>query len=304
MTKLPVTVIILTLNEEDNLSDAIESVRDWAQEIFVVDSLSTDRTVDVALEHNVNIVQRSFTDYGDQWRWALERLPVKTPWLLKLDADERVSPELADEIRHHLESNPNKNGFVVRIRLWFMGKPLHAMIKTCRLWRKDKGQFPDVIVNEHLHVSGAVGRLAGFIEHFDSPDLHRWYEKQNRYTTMEAIMQVNGACFAAKPKLFGTSLQRRMFFKKYFYHVPFRYQIQWLYEAIGRRALLDGSIGLNWVRLRIQVQRTIELKVRQMRLTGKIAEIPKAPSGNFDPRILSSPLQKLVFESRMDEEAQ
>jgi glycosyltransferase involved in cell wall biosynthesis len=298
--KLPVTVIILTLNEEDNLAGAIESVKDWTQEVFIVDSLSSDRTVDVALEQEVNIVQHPFTSYGDQWRWALEHLPIRTPWILKLDADERVSPSLAKEFRDCLENNPKEDGFIVRIRLWFFGKPLHAEVRICRLWRKDKGQFSDVIVNEHLHINGSVGRFKGFIEHFDSINLHRWYEKQNHYTTMEAIMRVKGEHFAAKPKLFGRALEQRMFFKKHFYHIPFRYQVQWLYEAIWRRALLDGLTGLAWVQLRIEVQRAIELKVRQMRVTGNILELPKASMTKFDPRVLSSRLQKLVSTKNIE----
>jgi glycosyltransferase involved in cell wall biosynthesis len=292
--KLPVTVIIPTLNEEDNLAGAIESVKDWAQEIFVVDSLSSDRTIDVALERGVNIVQRSFTSYGDQWRWALEHLPIRTLWVLKLDADERVSPSLAKEVSDCLENNPKEDGFIVRIRLWFLGRPLHAEVRTPRLWRKGKAQFSDCLVNEHLRINGLVGKFRGFIEHFDSANLHRWYEKQNRYTTMEAIMRVKGDSFAAEPRLFGTAIQRRMFFKKHFFHIPFRYQIQWLYEAIWRRALLDGEVGLTWVRLRIEVQRAIELKVEQMRITGNILELHKTSGANFDTRVISSPLQKFV----------
>lgn len=302
--KLPVTVIILTLNEEDNLAGAIESVKEWAQEIFIVDSLSTDKTVDVALEQGVNIVQHPFINYGDQWGWALERLPIRTAWILKLDADERVSPSLAQEFRDCLENEPKEDGFIVRIRLWFLRKPLHVEIRTCRLWRKDKGQFSDVIVNEHLHIDGVAGRFKGFIEHLDSVNLHRWYEKQNRYTTMEAIMRVKGDRFAAKPNLFGKALERRMFFKKHFYDIPLRYQIQWLYEAIWRRALLDGLTGLAWVRLRIEVQRAIELKTKQMRITGNIPELCEVPKTNFDARILSLPLQRLVSSKNMGGKAE
>ncbi|HVP79580.1 MAG TPA: glycosyltransferase family 2 protein [Thermodesulfobacteriota bacterium] len=292
---LPVTVIILTLNEEENLPKAIESVQSWVDGgVFVVDSCSVDRTVDVALDHGVGIVQRPFTNYGDQWNWALERLPVKTPWVLKLDADEKVSAELREEMKGLLYSDPLENAFIIPIRLWFMGKRMHPKIYAARLWRKGKARFSQVLVNEHLLVAGATGHLRSGIDHMDTPNLHRWYEKQNRYSTMEAIMRVKGDPLAAKPSLFGTTLERRMFFKKIFYRIPFRYQLKWLDEAFRRRALLDGKIGLDYIRLRIEHYRATELKVKEMRLTGKIPELPKAPVGSFDPRVLSSALQRSV----------
>ncbi len=297
MKKSPVTVIMLTLNEEFNLSGAIKSIKDWVEDIFIVDSCSTDRTVDIALEHGVSIVQRTFTHFGDQWNWAIERLPIKTPWVLKLDADERVSAELKKEIEAVVSNEPEENAFVIPVRLWFMGKRMHPKIHAVRLWRRHKARYSHVIVNEHLIVDDMVGRLKNCIEHLDSPNLHRWYEKQNRYTTMEAIMRVRGDAPAAEPRLFGSSLERRMMLKNIFYRVPFRYQMQWLHEAFFRGAIWDGAAGRRWIRLRVEVMRAIELKMREMRTTGVVPEIPKASRGNYDSRILASPLQKIVSKS-------
>ena len=143
-------------------------------------------------------------------------------------------------------------------------------------------------------IDGSVGKLKNILEHFDSPDLHHWYDKQNRYTTMEAIMRVKGQALAAEPRLFGNSLERRMFLKKIFYQIPFRYQLQLLYELFRRGAWRDGSVGLAWARLRVVVWRMRELKAKEMKITGIIPDIPKAPMGGFDPRVLDSPLQKQV----------
>lgn len=294
MQKLPVTIIMLSLNEEYNLPGAIENVKDWAEDIFIVDSCSTDKTVDIALEHGVHIVQRPFTNFGDQWNFALERLPIKTPWTFKLDPDERLTTELIDEMRELLEGEPRHSGYIMDRRLWFMGKPLHVLAPVLRLWRTGKCRFCDVLVNEHPLIDGPVGKLKGILEHFDSPDLHHWYDKQNRYTTMEAIMRVRGDSLAAKPKFSGNKLERRMFFKKLFFRIPFRYQLQLLYELFGRGAWRDGSVGLAWARLRVEVWRMRELKAKEMISTGRIPEVPKAPRGGFDPRILESPLQKQV----------
>ncbi|MBN2294578.1 MAG: glycosyltransferase family 2 protein [Pirellulales bacterium] len=285
---------MLTLNEEFNLPGAIESVKDWAEEIFIVDSCSTDRTVDIALENGVGIVQRHFTNFGDQWNFALQKLPIKTPWVLKLDADERISNELKDEIRSVFATDTKEDAFVVPVRLWFMGKPMHPKICVVRLWRKNKARISDVTVNEHLIVDGTTGRLRSFIEHHGSPDLHHWWDKQNRYTTMLAIQKMKGQKMSAEPKLFGTPLERHMFLIKLFFRLPFRYQIQWFYEVFVRGAWRDGKSGLTWVRLQITARRMRELKAIEMKTTGRIPELPKAPCGDYDPRVLASALQKSV----------
>ena len=293
--KLPITVIMLTLNEEFNLPGAIENVKDWAEAVFIVDSCSTDRTVDIALEHDVDIVQRPFTDFGDQWNFALEKLPIKTPWTFKLDPDERLTTELKDETRDLIKNGPDCCGYEMDRRLWFMGKPLHVLAPVLRLWKTGKCRFSDVIVNEHPLIDGPVEKLKEILEHFDSSDLHHWYDKQNRYTTMEAIMRVQGDAMAATPKFFGSPLERRMYLKKIFFSVPFHLQLQWLYEVFIRGAIRDGLLGLRWVRLRIEYSRAIELKAIEMKVTGHIPELPKAPRGDYDPRIMESSLQKLVF---------
>jgi glycosyltransferase involved in cell wall biosynthesis len=282
---------MLTLNEEFHLPGAIKNVKDWAEEIFIVDSCSTDKTVDIALEQGVKIVQRPFTNFGDQWNFALERLPIKTPWTFKLDPDERLSNDLKTEISNLLQGYPKCCGYEIDRRLWFMGKPLHVLAPVLRLWKTGKCHFSDVIVNEHPLIDGPIGKLKGIMEHLDTPDLHHWWEKQNRYTTMRAIEIANGLDLSAKPKLFGNSLERRVFFIKAFFNVPFRYQIQWVYEMFFRGAWRDGWVGLTWVGLRINVRRLSELKIKEIRLRGRVPKIPKAPKGNFDSRVVSSPLQ-------------
>ncbi|MCR4307967.1 MAG: glycosyltransferase family 2 protein [Candidatus Berkelbacteria bacterium] len=292
--KLPVSVIMLTLNEEFHLSDAIENVKGWAQEIFIVDSCSTDRTIDIALEHGVNVVQRPFTNFGDQWNFALGNLPIKTPWTFKLDPDERLSEDLKDSIAKIVTNKAEYTGYEMNLRLWFMGKPLHVLMPVLRLWRTGKCRFSDVIVNERQLIDGDVGRVEGLMEHFDSPDLHHWWDKQNRYTTMLAIQKVKGQQLSVEPKLFGTALERRMFFIKMFFRIPFRYQLQWVHEVLIRGAWRDGRTGLAWARLRVQSRRMRELKAIEMEITGRVLELPVAPHGGFDSRVINSPFQRIV----------
>lgn len=294
MEKLPISVIMLTLNEEYHLPSVLNNVKDWAEEIVVVDSLSTDKTIDIALEYGVNIIQRPFTNFGDQWNFALEKLPIKTEWTFKLDPDERLTDALKDEIRALITGEPAHSGYSMDRRLWFMGKPLHVLAPVLRLWRTGKCRFSDVIVNEHPLIDGTVGKLEGIMEHFDSPDLHHWYDKQNRYTTMLAVQKSRGDALSAEPRLFGTSLERRMFFIKMFFRIPFRYQLQWLHEMFVRGVWRDGGTGLTWARLRVEARRMRELKTKEIAVTGRIPLIPRAPRGDYDQRILATVLQKSV----------
>ena len=107
-------------------------------------------------------------------------------------------------------------------------------------------------------------------------------------------MRVRGDALAAEPRLFGSPLERRMMLKKIFYSMPFRYQVQWLYEAFIRGAIVDGAVGRFWIRRRIEVMKSIERKVREMRATGVVPDILEAPQGNYDSRVLASSLQKMV----------
>jgi glycosyltransferase involved in cell wall biosynthesis len=296
------TAILLTLNEEENLPGALDALRDVAERVFVVDSLSTDATVDIALGAGAEVVQRPFTHFGDQWNWALRSLPIESPWTLKIDPDERPSAELRDELAARLSSGSSSGssptGYWIRRRLWFMGQPMRQMQWVLRVWRTGRCRFSDVIVNEHPIVDGNCARLGGLLEHVDSPDLQHWIEKQNRYSTMEAIMQARGDEMSGVPRLFGNEMERRLYMKRLFRSVPFRYTGAWLYHAIARGAILDGRIGLAWTRLRIEhYYRSIELKRREIEATGKIPSIPRAAHGDYDPRVLASPLQSEIMRA-------
>lgn len=300
MRKQPVSVIILTLNEEENLPAAIESALGWAAQIFVVDSCSTDKTVDVAMRYNVQLVQRRFTNFGEQWNWALDRLPIETPWVMKLDADERLPANLKMELGSIIERDPAENGFVIPVRLWFMGRRLHSEIRVVRFWRHHKARFSQVVVNEHLLVEGAVGKTRSWIEHVDTPALHRWYAKQNRYSTMEAMMRARGDTLSAEPKLFGSVLQRRMFLKRAFFHLPFRYHVLYLYHLVILNAWRDGKEGWAWARLRTEVYRAIDLKTREILNTGRFPEMPAVADGDVDPRVSRTDLQQRVTEAETE----
>lgn len=265
----PVAVVMISLNEGHNMEAVYQNLAGWAQEVFLVDSYSQDDTVDIALRHGVHVVQRRFRGFGDQWNFALSELPITAPWTMKLDPDERLTDELKSEMSAVID-RASSDAFTLNIRLFFMGRPLPVRLNLLRLWRTGRAQFSDVFANEHAKVDGSIGNLTADIEHHDSPDLDHWLEKQNRYTTAEAIIAYNKSSLADTPRLLGTALQRRMWLKKHFHRLPGRYFLLFLYHWLWQGAWRAGWVGYAWARLRSDVMRLIEYKRREIELTGRI----------------------------------
>jgi glycosyltransferase involved in cell wall biosynthesis len=282
--KAPVAVILISLNEAHNMRDVLFNISGWAQEVFLVDSCSQDATVDIALEFGVQVVQRSFNGFGDQWNFALTELPIKAPWTMKMDPDERLTDELKQSIEKIVTSGKS-DGIVVERRLWFMGCVLPVKQPILRLWKTGLCRFTNVSVNEHPLVNGTLIKAKGYIEHHDSPDLDHWIVKQNRYTTAEAINQTVAAALALPPRLFGSSLERRMWIKRNFWNIPGRYVILFLYHYIALGAWRAGKVGWLWSHLRVEVYRMWEYKRYEIRRLGQLPKkIPSEP-GTRDDRV-------------------
>lgn len=266
--RAPVAVIMISLNEGHNMEAVLQNLQGWAQEVFLVDSYSQDETVNIALRHGVHVVQRRFRGFGDQWNFALKELPITASWTMKLDPDERLTDKLKREIIEATR-NPRSNAYNACIRLMFMGKSLPIRLRLLRLWKTGVARMADVVVNEHIKVKGNVVDLHWDIEHHDSPDLDHWLEKQNRYTTAEALIAFNGSALADTPRFFGSALQRRMWLKKNFYRLPLRYLLLFLYYWLWQGTWRSGWVGYAWARLRADVMRLVEYKYREMQLTGR-----------------------------------
>jgi glycosyltransferase involved in cell wall biosynthesis len=280
----PIAVIMISLNEGHNMEAVCENLSGWAQEVFLVDSYSKDETVDIALKYGVQVVQRRFRGFGDQWNFALRNLPINAEWTMKLDPDERLSDELKESIRGLMES-PTAQGVAVKRELWFMGRPLPIKDEILRVWRTGSCSFTEVSVNEHPVVAGEIVVAEGALEHQDSPDMEHWVEKQNRYTSSEALGLFSGASFADIPKYFGTPLQRRMWFKKNFYRLPFRYLALFVYYFFIKGTWRVGRVGLIWARLRCDVMRMVEYKHFEMKITGKTPAKRTYGPGASDMRV-------------------
>lgn len=280
----PVAVVMISLNEAHNMEEVLQNLSGWAQQVFLVDSCSADDTVSIALKHGVHVVQRRFKGFGDQWNFALSELPITAPWTMKLDPDERLTPELKRQIER-ATCDAKYSAYRVPIRLYFMSAKLPSVLRLTRLWRTGTVKFSDVKANEHAHSEGPEGQLSAEIMHLDSPDLEHWLTKQNRYTTAEAASQFEGRALAVPPRFFGSALERRMWFKRNFWRVPGRYLILFFYHLVVVGAWRAGRVGWIWARLRTEVYRLWEFKRYEMDRRGsgpvKLAFHPGPP----DPRV-------------------
>jgi glycosyltransferase involved in cell wall biosynthesis len=280
----PVAVVMITLNEAHNMEDVLTNLRGWAQEVHIVDSLSVDDTVGIALRHGAHVVQRRFRGFGDQWNFALTSLPIRAQWTMKLDPDERLSPALKRSIEE-LIYNRGQDAIEVCRRLWFMGKVLPAKQHLIRLWKTGTCRFTDVEVNEHPVVTGRVCRSAGYLEHHDSPDLDHWVVKQNRYTTTEAIAQTKKLPLSFSPRLLGTRSERRMWLKRHFWRFPGRFAALFFYHFVITGAWRAGRVGWIWARLRGDVYRMWEYKRFEIESLGRFPVRVPTHSGAQDARV-------------------
>lgn len=264
----PVAVVMISLNEAHNLAAVLENLEGWAQEVLLVDSMSRDDTVDIALRHGVHVVQRRFRGFGDQWNFALRELPIRAPYTMKLDPDERLSDELKAEIIA-ATTRGGWDGLTCGRRWWFMGQPLPIREDILRIWRTGACRFSDVAVNEHPIVAGRIESLSGNLEHLDSPDLDHWFEKQNRYSTAEALSSHEGAALAETPRLLGNALQRRMWLKSTLRRLPLHHHILFLYYWLWKGLWRSGRVGYIGARLWSDVWRMRAYKRFEMQLTGR-----------------------------------
>ncbi|MEM1297700.1 MAG: methyltransferase domain-containing protein [Pseudomonadota bacterium] len=285
---LPVSVIMISLNEAHHMPAVLKNLEGFAEKVFLVDSFSADDTVDIAVRHGVHVVQRRFRDFGDQWNFAVNELPIETPWVMKLDPDERITDELKQSIAQAIEGD-RLDGIGFERRLWLMGKPMPVRNHVLRLWRHGNCRFTDVIVNEHPVINGGVGDIAGELEHHDSPNLHHWFDKQNRYTTAEAIAQFQRHSLADAPRLFGTRLQRRMWLKQHFWKLPGRFTALHLYLVFWTGAWRAGKVGLIWARLRTELYRSQEFKYFEMTLSGAPYQTISSGHGAPHPEAVQAP---------------
>jgi glycosyltransferase involved in cell wall biosynthesis len=185
------TAIIPTGNEEHNIKAAIESVS-FADEVLVVDSFSKDKTVEIAKQNGARVIQREYGNSASQKNWAIPQ--AEHEWILLLDADERVSSKLKEEVVEILENGSSSDAFWIYRQNYFMGKKLNYSggqgDKVIRLFRKSKSRYEDKHVHAEVLVDGKVGYLKNKLEHYTYKDLGHLLYKSDRYTTWGAYDRV------------------------------------------------------------------------------------------------------------------
>lgn len=265
------SIYILTYNEEIDIAHCIESAL-LCDDIIIVDSLSSDRTLDIASSYPVRIFEHKFESHGKQRTWMLQEIETKYDWVYILEADERMTPELFQECLTAMQTD-QYIGYYVAERVMFMGKWIRYSTQypryQMRLFKKDKVWFSDYGHTEREVCHGETGFLKETYPHYTSgKGLSRWIEKHNRYSTDEAketIRQLEKGDINWRDLFFGESeIERRRALKDLSLRLPFRPLFRWFYMYFILGGILDGKAGFAWCTLQAFYEYLILLKVEEM----------------------------------------
>ena len=259
-----ISVLILTLNEEDNIADCINSVP-WRDDVHVLDSGSTDGTLEIARQLGASTTHREFDGYASQ-RNAGFALPFKNDWIVMLDADERMTPELATEIEKKLAAaDEDLVMFRVRRRDMFMGQWLRRSSGYPtwfpRIFRKGMVKVEREI-NEVYTPLGQAMQLQEHIDHYPfNKGINWWYDRHNRYSTREAQLIVQRSDEVDFSNIFKDPTARRACLKAIAYRLPMRPLLTFLYLYVARGGFLDGKAGWIYANMRLSYEIMINSKV-------------------------------------------
>ncbi len=250
--KLPLTVIILTYNEELHIRRALQNVAGWAEEVIVVDSFSTDKTLEIAKNFGAKIYQHEFENQAKQFNWALNNLEIKTDWIFRLDADEYLTDELKKEIAEVLPKvEPEISGFFIKRRVIFMGRWIrhggYYPTWILRLFRKGKARCEEREVDEHIEIlDGRIGRLKNDFVDENNNKLSWWINKHNNYSDREVKAIAKAEADEGKNLGGGQVKIRRVAKYRIYYKLPLfcRAFLYFTYRYVFRFGFLDGIPGL------------------------------------------------------------
>lgn len=270
--RLPISILILTLNEESNIDAVLESVRDF-DDVVVLDSYSTDATPAIATARGARLVQRKFDNWAAHQNWGLANIDFRYPWVFYLDADERMTPLLQQEIETHAcNSQQTKVGFYCGRDNYFMGRLIghcYPAVPILRFFRPEYVSY-ERLVNPIAHVRGEVGQLKQRLLHYNfSKGLTEWIDKHNKYSQAEAseAIRVADESSARLVDLFTRdAAMRRAALKRLAWRLPFRSWLKFFWLYFIQLGFLDGRPGFIYCRLQSIYEYFIELKVREIEL--------------------------------------
>jgi glycosyltransferase involved in cell wall biosynthesis len=287
LSKIPVSVIIPAKNEERNLPACLTSLQP-ADEIFLVDSLSGDKTVEIAESYGAKVVQFKFNGYWPKKKnWSLDHLNFRNEWVLIVDCDERIPRELWAEIAQVIQKNECA-GYYLNRKVFFLGTWIRHGGKypdwNLRLFKHALGRYENLSteeipntgdneVHEHVILQGKVGYLQNDMLHEDFRDIYHWLERHNRYSNWEARVYWNllsgqdekGTIGA---NLWGDAVQRKRFLKKIWVYLPFKPFFRFILFYIIQLGFLDGKAGYIYGRLLSQYEYQIGVKLYELRSCG------------------------------------
>jgi glycosyltransferase involved in cell wall biosynthesis len=284
--RCPISILIPAKNERANLAACLESCR-FADEVIVVDSASTDGTQEIAAQFGATVVDFKWDGrFPKKKNWALAHVPWRHEWVFILDADERITPELASELAA-IAAQPTAafEGYYINRRFWFLdGWLLHCGYYpswNLRFFRHRLGRYEqlegvsdtrsgDNEVHEHVILQGKAGHLHGEMEHFAFPTIDIWVEKHNRYSNWEArlLSSADGSNAAANASL-DPALARKRRLKHLAARLPFRPLQRFIYHYVVRAGFLDGYRGYIFCRLMAAYEFLSVAKANELRLTRK-----------------------------------
>lgn len=256
-----VTVLILTYNEQLHIERCIRSVKPFAREIVLIDSGSTDATRAIAEREGCRVVEHAFTNHAEQFNWGLDNVAITTEWVMRIDADEYVLPELADEIERRLPTLPaDVSGINLKRRVIFMGRWIryggYYPIVLLRLFRRGQARSEQRVMDEHIRVT--TGRTVTFDHDFvdeNLNDLTWWTAKHNNYATREALELMRLATARASGEDDGRFMvttrqaERKRWLKEHVYArlpVGLRPLFYFIYRYFILLGFLDGYQGVIW----------------------------------------------------------
>jgi len=302
--KVPVSILIPIRNEAGNLPRSLASVA-WADEIFVVDSQSTDGSQEIARKAGAQVVQFNFNGiWPKKKNWALENLPFRNEWVFILDADEVLASGTAQEIQEIIAGEGRGcAGYWINRRFMFMNQWLkHAYYPNwnLRFFKHRLGRYEQIVqgatesgdneVHEHIIVQGETGHLRSEMDHYAFPSISVFIEKHNRYSNWEARLQVEGGAARESnlPQSWRVRMGRRL--KRLSHHLPFRPTLRFLYVYLWQGGIWDGRAGYNFARLHGIYEFLSVAKAQELRIQMAASQAARPKSGESVAVSPSTPL--------------
>jgi glycosyltransferase involved in cell wall biosynthesis len=268
-----ISVLVLTKNEEQDLPGCLASVA-WSDDVHVLDSMSTDRTVEIARAAGAQVTQYEFDNWAAHQNWALKNLSFRHPWVFYIDADERATPELRDAMLTAVSSPGDAVAFRVQRRDFLQDtwlRHVQASAFYMRLFRPEKMRY-ERLVNPVSIPDGPVRSVAGYLDHYPfCKGISHWIARHNNYSTLEAqqilASRRGSARFSVTAALTESDFHKRRYHQKeLFYRLPGRPLAKFLLLYLVKRGFLDGRAGLTYSVLQSIYEYFIVLKTREKEL--------------------------------------